>query len=140
MDWLGIGVFIIGITLFVLVIILISPLLKLAKLLESVRQSTDTLPKIVDKNAKEAHTALINVNELLVNVNQKMTAIHPIFEMIQDAGLASKRISAKWLHKADVELLTDASNPAGLNRFVSFIFYLAQNKDALQETSKELKK
>ena len=66
MDWLGIGVFIIGIALFVLVIILIKPLMKLANVLSSVQQSTDRLPKILDENGKEAHIALQQVNICLL--------------------------------------------------------------------------
>lgn len=148
MDWLGIGVFIIGIALFVLVIVLIKPLLKLATVLSSVQQTTDRIPKLLDDNAKEAHTAFKNVNKTLENVNEQIGAVHPFFEIIEDAGLASRQATAKWLHKttafknntSEAEAFTEDKKYAGLYGILSFIFYLSQNKEALTDVSKQLKK
>lgn len=148
MDWLGIGVFIIGIALFVLVIVLIKPLLKLATVLNSVQQTTDRIPKLLDDNAKEAHTAFKNVNKTLETVNEQIGAVHPFFEIIKDAGLASRQVTAKWLHKttafkdntSEAEVFTKDKKYTGLYGILSFIFYLSQNKEALTEVSKQLKK
>ncbi len=148
MDWLGIGVFIIGIALFVLVIILIKPLMKLANVLSSVQQSTDRLPKILDENGKEAHIALQQVNMTLENVNEQIHAVHPFFEIIEDVGLASRQVSAKWLQKStdfkenaiEARTFTAKQNYAGLYGFLSFIFYLSQNKEILNEVKQQKNK
>lgn len=148
MDWLGIGVFIIGIALFVLVIVLIKPLMKLANVLSSVQQSTDRLPKILDENGKEAHIALQQVNTTLENVNEQIHAVHPFFEIVEDAGLASRQVSAKWLQKStdfkenaiEAKTFTSKQNYAGFYGFLSFIFYLSQNKEILNEVKQQKNK
>lgn len=139
MDWLGIGVFIIGIALFILVIILIKPLLKLSTVLSSVQQTTDRLPKVLDDNAKEANIAFKQVNETLENVNEQIHAVHPFFEIVEDAGLAARQVSSKWLKKsaalkentAEAHTFTEEQKYTGFYGFLSFIFYLTQNKDVL---------
>ena len=44
MDWLGIGVLLLGIAFFVLVIFLIKPLKKLFNVLENMEETTNQLP------------------------------------------------------------------------------------------------
>lgn len=148
MDWLGIGVLIIGIALFILVLILIKPLVKLASVLSSLQQTTDRIPKILDENAKEAHTALQNVNKTLENVNEQIGAVHPFFKIIEDVGLASRQVTTKWFQKAtalkettaEAEVIAEDKKYAGLYGMLSFVFYLSQNKEALSNASKALKK
>lgn len=147
MDWLGIGVLIIGVALFILVLVLISPLAKLATVLDSVKKSTDRLPKILEDNATEANNALKNVNTTLENVNEQINAVHPLFHIVEDAGLASRQVSAKWLDQATAlkEQSSEASAFAerqkyeGLYGVLSFGFYLFQNKEAFTEAVEQSK-
>lgn len=147
MDWLGIGVLVIGIALLIFVIILISPLAKLATVLDSVKKSTDRIPKIMDDNAQEAHKALKNVNLTLENVNQQMNAVHPLFHIIEDASLASRQVSSKWLDKTtalkeqsnEAQAFTERQKYEGLYGVLSFAFYLFQNKDGLLKATEDLK-
>ncbi len=148
MDWLGIGVLVIGVAFLILVIVLISPLAKLATVLDSVKKSTDRIPKIMDDNSKEAHTALKNVNVTLENVNQQINAVHPLFNIVEDAGLASREVSLKWLDKStalkeqstQAQAFTERQKYEGLYGVLSFAFYLFQNKEDLKEASENLKK
>lgn len=147
MDWLGIGVLVIGLALLILVIVLISPLAKLATVLDSVKKSTDRIPKIMDDNAQEAHKALQNVNVTLENVNQQINAVHPLFHIVEDAGLASRQISSKWLDKTtslkeqstEAQAFAERQKYEGLYGVLSFAFYLFQNKDYLTTATKEIK-
>lgn len=148
MDWLGIGVLIIGIALLILVVVLIKPLAKLATVLDSVHKTTDRLPKIVDDNAAQAHTALKNVNITLENVNQQINAVHPLFNIVEDAGLASRQLSLKWLNQAtaiktetsEAQAFTNRQNYEGLYGVLSFAFFLFQNKDILTNEAAAVKK
>lgn len=148
MDWLGIGVLIIGIAVLILVFVLISPLAKLATVLDSVHKTTDRVPKILDDNAAEVHTALKNVNTTLENVNQQINAVHPLFNIVEDAGLAARQISLKWVNKAtalkeeasEAQAFTERQKYEGLYGLLSFGFYLFQNKDGLTKTTEDIKK
>lgn len=148
MDWLGIGVLIIGIALFVLVIVLIKPLLKLATVLNSVQKSTDRLPKILDDSAKNVHTTFQNVNKTLENVNEQVNAVHPLFQIVEDAGQASREVTSKFLNKStafkentvEAKAFAEENKYGGLYGILSFIFYLSQNKDEITNASKQLKK
>lgn len=148
MDWLGIGVLIIGIALLVLVIALIKPLLKLSTFLQSLQKSTDRLPKILDDTASDVHMTFQNVNETLENVNEQVNATHPLFKVLEDAGLASRQLSLKFLNKSttlkentrEAEAFSANHKYGGLYGILSFVFYLSQNKEVLTDASKALKK
>lgn len=148
MDWLGIGVLIIGIALLVLVLVLIKPLLKLATVLSSVQKTTDRLPKVLDDSATDVHITFQNVNKTIENVNEQVHAVHPLFQIVEDAGIASRQVSSKFLKKstafkentAEAQAFSADKQYGGLYGILSFIFYLSQNKDALTDASKQLKK
>lgn len=148
MDWLGIGVLVMGIALLVFVIVLIKPLLKLATVLNSVQKSTDRLPNILDDSATDVHTTFQNVNKTLENVNEQINAVHPLFQIVEDAGLASRQVSSKFLNKSTVfkentveaQAFTEENKYGGLYGILSFIFYLSQNKDEMTKMGKQLKK
>lgn len=148
MDWLGIGVLIIGIALFILVIVLIKPLLKLATVLSSVQKTTDRLPKILDDSATDVHKTFQNVNKTIENVNEQVHAVHPLFQIVEDAGIASRQVSSKFLNKStafkentvEAQAFSEDKQYGGLYGILSFIFYLSQNKEALTDASKQLKK
>lgn len=148
MDWLGIGVLIIGVALLILVFVLISPLAKLSTILDGVRKSTEKIPEILDDNATEAHTVLKNVNVTLENVNKQINAVHPLFRIVEDVGLAAREVSLKWLNKtntlkeqsSETQSLTEHQTYKGLYGVLSFIFYLFRNKEGLTKATEALKK
>src|SRR5690606_18606955 len=101
MDWLGGGVFIIGLAFLVLVSILVKPLSKLSAVLESTQQTTDRLPKLLDDGATQAHEAFQQVNTTLENVNQQIHTVQPLFQIIGDVGQTSRQYTLKWLDNSD---------------------------------------
>lgn len=147
MDWLVIGVLIIGIALLILVLILIKPLMKLATVLESARQTTDRLPKMLDDGATQAHDTFKQVNTTLENVNQQMNTMHPFFQVIGDASEAARQVSLQWLNKTaalkenttEEQSVSSRKKYEGLYGVLSFVFYLSQKSDALKNFSKQLK-
>lgn len=148
MDWLGIGVLIIGIALLILVIVLIKPLMKLSTVLDSARQTTDRLPKLLDDGATQANDAFQQVNITLENVNRQMNTVHPLFQVIGDAGEASRQLSLQWLNKTathkesstETHALSNRKKYEGLYGVLSFIFYLSQKREELVKTGKQLNK
>ncbi|AOV07672.1 DUF948 domain-containing protein [Sporosarcina ureilytica] len=148
MDWLGIGVLIIGIALLILVLVLIKPLLKLATLLDSARQTTDRLPKTLDDGAAQAHDIFQQVNKTLENVNRQMNTVHPLFQVIGDAGEASRQVSLQWLNKTaelkenatEAQTVSNRKKYEGLYSVLSFVFYLSQKSGELKKVSKQLKR
>lgn len=70
MDWLGIGVLIIGIAFAILVIYLLKPIKKLASVLGSLQQTTDRLPKVLDDVTSQATTVLQAIRHSLTSINK----------------------------------------------------------------------
>ena len=142
MDWLGIGVLIIGVAFSALVIILIKPLSRLTDVLEGVEQTTDRLPKVLDDNANQAHEVFQNVNITLANVNEQVQSVNPVLHIVRDAGQASQQLTAVALEKtlelkkntSEAKEFTTRKRYQGFYGIVSFFFYLIQNKKALKES------
>lgn len=140
MDWLGIGVLIIGIAFAALVIILIKPINKLTNTLEGLEQTTKRLPSVLDDGANQAHEAFGKVNDTLTNVTEQVKSINPVFLIVKDIGEASRQLTSVALEKtiamkestSEAKAFTDQKKYQGLYGILSFVFYLSQRKKDLQ--------
>ena len=101
MDWLGIGVLIIGIAFAVLVIFLLKPIKKLSDVLASLQQTTDRLPEVFDDMTQQTSTVLQTSNSTLVNVNEQVNEISPLFHILGDAGEAARKLTSAALDKTN---------------------------------------
>ncbi|MFC2949234.1 DUF948 domain-containing protein [Virgibacillus sediminis] len=112
MDWLGIGVIIIGIALLVLVILLIKPLNKLSGVLENLQKTTDDLPETVTNLTAQTKEALSTSTDTLHHVNNQVKELSPIFYIVGDAGRATNQLSNSMVNAVTkMESKTqDASN------------------------------
>lgn len=142
MDWLGIGVLIIGIAFSVLVIILIKPLRKITDVLEGVEQTTNKLPKVLDDSANQAHIAFQNVNNTLVNVNEQVQSVNPVLQIVKEAGEASQQLTAAAVEKtmtlkkktSEAKEFTDRKKYQGFYGILSFFYYLSENKKEIKKS------
>ncbi|WP_252503041.1 DUF948 domain-containing protein [Sporosarcina sp. Marseille-Q4943] len=134
MDWLGIGVLIIGIALAFLTLLLIKPLRKLTDTLDGVRQTTDRLPQLVDDLSKQTTEVMQLSNETIANVNNQVKEVSPLFHIIGDTGEATRKLTLAALKKTN-EIKTNTShasdftkreNYEGIYGILSFIFFLSQ--------------
>lgn len=140
MDWLGIGVLLIGIAFLVLVIFLLKPLSKLSDVLESVQKTTDQLPETLTDITGQAATVLHTSNETIGNVNNQVKEISPIFQIAGDVGVAARELSSATLDKtmtfkqntSGAKDLSQRKKYAGLYGLLSILFYFSQKKDEIK--------
>ena len=147
MDWLGIGVLIIGITFAILVIFLLKPINKLASILESLQKTTDHLPKVLDDVTSQASTVLQASNATLGNVNEQVSEISPLFHIVGEAGKAAEKLTSATLDKTTT--LKQQTNGAkefvtskkyeGIFGLLSFLFFLSQKRQEISETMPKTK-
>lgn len=136
MDWLGIGVLLIGIALLILVIILIKPLGKLSGVLESLQKTTDDLPETITEVTDQATQLLQTGNETLSNVNDQVTEISPVFQIVGDIGHVAREFTSKAVDKTvalkqQTSAATEVSNRKkyeGLYGLLSFILFFTERK------------
>ncbi|MBO0589289.1 DUF948 domain-containing protein [Sporosarcina sp. E16_8] len=147
MDWLGIGVLIIGIVFAILVIILLKPINKLASLLDSLQQTTDRLPEVLDDVSSQASTVLQSSNATLGNVNGQVREISPLFHVIGDAGKEAEKFTSAVLVKTATlkqqtvgakEFVT-SKKYEGLFGLLSFLFFLFQKRQEISDTMPKTK-
>ena len=142
MDWLGIGVLIIGIAFAVLVIFLLKPIKKLADVLKSLQQTTDRLPKVLDDVANQTSVILQTSNVTLGNVNEQVNEISPLFHVLGDAGEASRKLTSAALDKANTlkqqtgsaEEFVRREKYEGIYGLLSFLYFLFQRRKEIKET------
>ncbi|WP_025784533.1 DUF948 domain-containing protein [Sporosarcina sp. D27] len=148
MDWMGIGVLVIGIAFAVLVVILIKPLKNLGDVMENLKQTTEKLPNVMDDVTGQAQIVLNTSNETIGNVNQQVNEITPLFKIVGDTGEAARSLTQSALSKSktlkentgDAANLTRRKRYQGLYGFLSFLFYLQQNKKEMKTEVELLKK
>jgi len=147
MDWLGIGVLIIGIAFAILVIFLLKPIHKLASVLGSLQQTTDLLPKVLDDVTSQATTVLQAGNTTLANVNQQVTEISPVFHIIGDVGKEAEKFTSAALVKTTslkqqtpgAKEFVTSKKYEGIFGLLSFCFFLSQKKHEISEKTPKMK-
>jgi len=136
MDWLGIGVFILSLGFAGLIIILIPVMKKLTATLENTADTVATVNKSIGEVTGEATVILFNANETLVDVNEKISKLNPLFDIIHDTGKSAHHLTSTMVRytsgKADrvqegTDIL-DRNNLEGILRGAAFIYYLRQAK------------
>ncbi|MEK3934587.1 DUF948 domain-containing protein [Sporosarcina sp. FSL W7-1349] len=141
MDWMGIGVLLIGIAFVVLVILLIKPLNKAADLLEGLQETTDRLPDVVDDVSAQATDMLQTSNATLDQVNSQVHSLNPFFHIVGDTGKAARTLSLSALEKTNLLKAQTASameyskreKYEGLYGILSFLFFLSQRRKEMKE-------
>ncbi|SDN79927.1 DUF948 domain-containing protein [Alkalicoccus daliensis] len=136
MDWLGIGVFILAIAIFVGVLLLIPVLKKLTDTLGNTADTVSTLNKSLGEITSETTLILYNTNETLVDVNDKIGKLNPLFDIIHDTGEAAHHLTGTLASYTSVKhdraesgiSFIDRKNLEGIMRGAAFIYYLRQVK------------
>ncbi|WP_158736028.1 DUF948 domain-containing protein [Alteribacillus sp. YIM 98480] len=141
MDLLGISLLIVAIAFAVLVIFLIRALNNLSSVLNGIDKTVEKLPDQLDEVMKESGVVIHNSNETLLDLNEKMRALNPLFHILGDAGEASRKLSSSladitvsW--KKNTEEGKEASQKkdlGGLYGAAALIYYLTQKRKALKE-------
>lgn len=94
MDLTGIGVLLIGIALLILAISLAQILNNIASILKGVDKTVEQLPEQLDNMFDETGKLLHNSNDTLVDVNEKLGTLTPVFHIVGDVGESTRRLSA----------------------------------------------
>ena len=144
MDWLGIGVLILGIAFAVLTFLLIKPLRKASDALDGVKQTTDRLPQLVDDLSKQTTTVMQTSNTTIANVNEQVKQVTPFFQVIGDTGNATRKLTVAALDKTytikvqtgSASSFTKREKYEGIYGIISFLYFLSQRKDQLQNVSR----
>lgn len=142
MDWLGIGVLVIGVALLILVIILIKPLSKLAGVFESLQKTTDALPKTLTDITGQTTEIMHTTNKTISNVNKQVNEFQPLFEIVGDVGQASRHLTSVAVAKTMTlkEDTTAASNFTqqkqyqGLYGLASMLFFFSQKRKEMKNS------
>lgn len=141
MDWLGIGVLIIGIAFAGLVLVLIKPLNKLGNLLFSVQRTTDELPHNIDLLTDRAKDAMQSGTEALTNVNNQVKELSPLFYIIGDVGRSTQKLSSSLVdatakmkvNTEDGKNFNNNNNLEGVYGALTLGYYLAQRRKAFKK-------
>ncbi|WP_404450900.1 DUF948 domain-containing protein [Virgibacillus necropolis] len=136
MDWLGIGVLVIGIAFVGLVLVLIKPLNNLSNLFFSVQKTTDDLPHNINLITDQTKNTLQASTETLTKVNTQVKELSPLFSIVGDVGRASQKlssslvdVSAKMQTKAeDGKDYSERHNLQGLYGAMTLGYYLIQRR------------
>ncbi|SDI55745.1 DUF948 domain-containing protein [Natribacillus halophilus] len=136
MDLLGIAAIIAALAFAVLVIYLARALGNLTNVLAKTEVTVEKLPEQLDGITKETGTVLHNTNETLLDVNEKIATLNPLFEMVGDAGEASRKLSSSLVDmtasfKKESHEANDTSQQKGLSGFyglAAFIYLLRQKR------------
>ncbi|MBD7983253.1 DUF948 domain-containing protein [Sporosarcina sp. Sa2YVA2] len=146
MDWMGIGVLVIGIAFAVLVIILIKPLRKLGNVLDDVEKTTNQLPDVLDTITKQTSEVMHSGNVAIQNVNGQVEKLNPLFTIIEDTGQATRQLTLTALEKTNAlkaqtttaTSFTRREKYEGIYGIISFIFFLSQRKKEIKKVTEDL--
>lgn len=138
MDLTGIGVLLIGIAFLVLAIYLARILNKVAGVLEGVDKTMEQLPKQLDNILDETGELIHNSNDTLVDVNEKLGTLTPLFHIVGDVGESTRKLSSalvdvsksatKKMGSADEEVQN--KRLGGLYGSTALGYYLFQKRKA----------
>lgn len=136
MDWLGIGVLVIGIAFAALVLLLIKPLNNLSNLFFSVQRTTDELPHNINLITDQTKNTLQTTTETITNVNKQVKEFTPFFAIIGDVGHATQRLSSTLVDSTenikvkteDGKNYAERRNLQGLYGVMTLGYHLIQRK------------
>lgn len=94
MSLAGLGVLIIGFAFLVLAFFLAKTLSNLASILDGIDKTVEQLPNQIDEMVKETTSLIQHGNETLVDVNEKLRGLSPLFYIVGDMGEASRKLSS----------------------------------------------
>ncbi|WP_100012733.1 DUF948 domain-containing protein [Lentibacillus sediminis] len=94
MDWLGIGVIVIGVAFLGLVVLLVKPLNNLAGVLSNLQKTTDDLPQQVTDITTQTKDVMNTSKDTLNSLNNQVKELSPLFYIVGDAGRAANHVSA----------------------------------------------
>lgn len=94
MDLQGIGVLLIGIALLIMAIFTAKILNNIAGILKGVDRTVEQLPAQLDTMFDETGKLLHNSNNTLVDVNEKLGTLTPLFHIVGDVGESTRRLSS----------------------------------------------
>lgn len=136
MDWLGIGILVIGIAFAALVLLLIKPLNNLGNVLFSVQRTTDKLPHNIDLIIDRTKDTIQTSTETLSTVNNQIKELSPLFYIIGDVGRSTQKLSASLVDTTatmktttrDGKNFNNSHNLEGLYGVLTLGYYLAQRR------------
>lgn len=139
MDWLGIGITVIGAALLVLVILLIKPLRNLTGTLDNLKKTTAALPQQVEGMTAQVIDTIQQGNETVHDVNRQMKELNPLFEIIGNIGRTLNTLSSYILDVVSkvntsttplMDKLLKREHMEALLSFVTLGFFLFQKKNS----------
>jgi len=147
MDWLGIGVLLLGVAFMVLVIMLIKPLKKISILLENVEKTTKQLPDSFVSITDQIISILKEGNDTIINVNNQVKELRPVFEIVNSIGVASQELTKDALEKTmalkqktnQAASFTHQKQYEGLFGLLSLFYYISQKKNQLKASLSNIK-
>ncbi|MFC7063054.1 DUF948 domain-containing protein [Halobacillus seohaensis] len=143
MDYLGIGVLIIGIAFAVLSIFLMKTLNNLANVLKGVDRTVEKLPEQLDGVMSQTSEVLHTSNDTLVDVNEKIRALSPLFYIVGDIGESSRRLTSSLVDMTSSmkkststgEEKVKEKDASGLYGAVALGYFLTQKRKAVKEAA-----
>ncbi|MFC4734966.1 DUF948 domain-containing protein [Bacillus daqingensis] len=146
MDWLGIGVLVLAIAFFVAVLFLRPVLNNLAATLSNTADTVSTLNKSLGEITSETTLILYNTNETLVDVNEKIGKLNPLFDIIHDTGEAAHHLTGTLASYTSVKHdrataginYIDKKHLEGILRGAAFVYYLRQIKKESNKVAEDV--
>lgn len=115
MDWIGIGIIIIGLAFLALVVFMIKPLKNLTELFASLRKTTDELPDQVADITGETTDAIISGKDAIKQVNHQMNELNPLFKLIHDMVHTIRGLSSSLI-QVNATMREKAANDSAIKR------------------------
>lgn len=94
MSLAGLGVLIIGFAFLILAFFMAKALINLASVLDGVNKTVEQLPDQIDEMVKETSSLIQHGNETIVDANEKLKSLSPLFYIVGDMGEASRKLSS----------------------------------------------
>ncbi|MBU9713634.1 DUF948 domain-containing protein [Evansella tamaricis] len=145
MDWLGIGVFILSIGFAIGVVFLIPVLKNLEKTLGETAETISKTQKSIEELTGETKLVLYNTNETILDVNNKLGKLDPLFQIVHDTGESAHHLTSSLARitsgksesfKTGIDVL-DRNQLHGFMRGAAFLYYLKQAKKEMNKQTKE---
>lgn len=94
MSLTGLGVLIIGLAFLLLAFFIAKALNNLASVLDGVDKTMGQLPYQIDEMVKETSILIRHSNETVVDFNEKLKGLSPLFYIVGDIGESSRKLSS----------------------------------------------